>query len=104
MIAVLVFALALLGLVCVLLLFFLLQIVITFLLLGFDALPLLFVSPFPLSTSFLLLILRIIIYSLYLHQKYRLVGLVVKVSASRAEDPGFQSRLRLNFSGVESYQ
>ena len=34
----------------------------------------------------------------------RLVGLVVKVSASRAEDPGFESRLRRDFSGVESYQ
>ena len=32
----------------------------------------------------------------------RLVGLVVKASASRAEDPGFQSRLRRDFSGVES--
>ena len=29
----------------------------------------------------------------------RLVGLVVKVSASRAEDPGFESRLRRDFSG-----
>ena len=29
----------------------------------------------------------------------RLVGLVVKASASRAEDPGFESRLRLDFSG-----
>ena len=29
----------------------------------------------------------------------RLVGLVVKASASRAEDPGFKSRLRRNFSG-----
>ena len=28
-----------------------------------------------------------------------LVGLVVKASASRAEDPGFESRLRLDFSG-----
>ena len=28
----------------------------------------------------------------------------VKASASRAEDPGFESRLRRNFSGVESYQ
>ena len=35
---------------------------------------------------------------------HRLVGLVVKVSASRAEDPGFESRLRRDFSGVESYQ
>ena len=29
----------------------------------------------------------------------RLVGLVVKASASRAEDPGFDSRLRRDFSG-----
>ena len=29
----------------------------------------------------------------------RLVGLVVKVSASRAEDPGFESRLRRDISG-----
>ena len=36
--------------------------------------------------------------------RYRLVGLVVKASASRAEDPGFESRLRRDFSGVESYQ
>ena len=34
----------------------------------------------------------------------RLVGLVVKVSASRAEDPGFESRLRRDFFGIESYQ
>ena len=34
----------------------------------------------------------------------RLVGLVVKASASRAEDPEFESRLRRDFSGVESYQ
>ena len=33
----------------------------------------------------------------------RLVGLVVKASASRAEDPGFESGLRRDFSGVESY-
>ena len=30
--------------------------------------------------------------------------LVVKVSAPRAEDPGFESRLRGDFFGVESYQ
>ena len=30
---------------------------------------------------------------------YRLVGLVVKASASRAEGPGFESRLRGIFSG-----
>ena len=29
----------------------------------------------------------------------RLVGLVVKLSASRAEDPAFDSRLRRDFSG-----
>ena len=34
----------------------------------------------------------------------RLVGLVVKAFASRAEDPGFKSRLQRDFSGVESYQ
>ena len=34
----------------------------------------------------------------------RLVGLVVKVSASRVEDPGFESRLSRDFFGVESYQ
>ena len=36
--------------------------------------------------------------------KLRLVGLVVNASTSRAEDPGFESRLRRDFSGVESYQ
>ena len=30
---------------------------------------------------------------------YRLAGLVVKASASGAEDPGFESRLRRDFSG-----
>ena len=34
----------------------------------------------------------------------RVGGLVVKASASRAEDPGFESRLHRDFSGVESYQ
>ena len=34
----------------------------------------------------------------------RLVGLVVKASASRAEGPGFESRLRRDFFGVESCQ
>ena len=29
----------------------------------------------------------------------RIVGLMVKASASRAEDPGFKSRLRRDFSG-----
>ena len=36
--------------------------------------------------------------------KNRFVGLVVKASAPRAEDPGFESRLRRDFSGVEYYQ
>ena len=34
----------------------------------------------------------------------RLFGLGVKVSASRAEEPWFESRLRRDFSRVESYQ
>ena len=34
----------------------------------------------------------------------RPVGLVVTASASRAEDPGFESRLRRDFPGVESHQ
>ena len=34
----------------------------------------------------------------------RFVGLVVKASASRVEGPGFESRLRRDFFGVESYQ
>ena len=38
------------------------------------------------------------------HDTDRLVGLVVKASASRAEGPGFESRLRRDFFGVESYQ
>ena len=38
------------------------------------------------------------------HVRDRLVGLVVKASASRAEGPGFESRLRRDFFGVESYQ
>ena len=36
--------------------------------------------------------------------RHRLVGLVVKASASRAEDPRFESRLRRDFFGVQSYQ
>ena len=34
----------------------------------------------------------------------RLVGLVVKTSAPRVEDPRFESHLRQDFSRVESYQ
>ena len=33
-----------------------------------------------------------------------LIGLVVKASAWRAEDPGFESHLRWDFFGVESNQ
>ena len=39
---------------------------------------------------------------LFRRETYRLVGLVVKASASRAKDPGFESRLRRDFFGVES--
>ena len=39
-----------------------------------------------------------------LHFLHRLVGVVVKASALRAEDPGFESRLRRDFSGIESCQ
>ena len=42
--------------------------------------------------------------SLLLSSVDRLVGLMVKASASRAEVPGFESRLRRDFFGVESYQ
>ena len=35
---------------------------------------------------------------------HHLIGLVVKASASRAEDPGFESGLRQDFFGVKSYQ
>ena len=35
---------------------------------------------------------------------YSLVGLVVKASTSRVEDPEFKFRLRWDFFGVESYQ
>ena len=45
---------------------------------------------------------------LHRHDRYvfgdRLVGLVVKASASKAKGPGFKSRLRRDFFGVESYQ
>ena len=34
----------------------------------------------------------------------RLIGQVVTAYASRAEDPGFESCLCRDFSGVESYQ
>ena len=39
-----------------------------------------------------------------LHSFSAVVGLVVKASASRAEGPGFESSLRRDFFGVESYQ
>ena len=34
----------------------------------------------------------------------RFADIVVKASASGAEDPGFESRLQRDFFGVESYQ
>ena len=44
-------------------------------------------------------------HSMCLLPQYRHVGLVVKVSASRAEDSRFESRLHRDFwGGVESYQ
>ena len=49
-------------------------------------------------------IIRIIKHSFGLVCAYSLIGLVVKVSASRAEDPGFERHLCQDFSGVESYQ
>ena len=39
-----------------------------------------------------------------LSRRNRIFGLVVTASASRAEHPGFESRLSRDFSGVESYQ
>ena len=47
---------------------------------------------------------RILCWLVALINVHRLVGLVVKASASRAEDPGFDSRLRRDFFGVESHQ
>ena len=35
---------------------------------------------------------------------HRLIGSVIKASTSTVEDPGFESRLRRDFLGVESYQ
>ena len=52
------------------------------------------VFPFPLGVFFFAQLLRL----------DRLVGLVVKASASRAQDLRFESRLRQDFSWVESYQ
>ena len=40
--------------------------------------------------------------TVHLQVTHRLVGLVVKASATRAEDPGFESRLCRDFFGVES--
>ena len=44
------------------------------------------------------------LYMLFVSHWDHLIGLVVKASALRVEDPGFESRLRRDFSGVESYQ
>ena len=46
---------------------------------------------------------RLSVISMHVCYFYHLVGLVVKASAARAEDPGFESRLLRDFSGVESY-
>ena len=43
--------------------------------------------------------LRVQVMFVVFTDKDRLVGLMVKASASRAEDPGFESRLRQDFSG-----
>ena len=40
-----------------------------------------------------------LLHDFYLIEVHRLVGLVVKAPASRAEDPGFESRWRRDFSG-----
>ena len=56
---------------------------------------------------FLLLVLGLLLppQSMWLYLIFhRLVGIVVKASASRAEDPRFESCLRQDFFGVESYQ
>ena len=61
---------------------------------------------------FVLLLLLLLLFALYsllsraqgTVKRDRLVGTVVKASASRAKDPGFESCLRRDFSGVESYQ
>ena len=45
-----------------------------------------------------------ILSSYFSFSRNRLIGQVVKASASRAEGPGFKSRLRQDFFGVESYQ
>ena len=42
---------------------------------------------------------RVCSYVFTVHHEHRLVGLVVKASASRAEVPGFESCLRRDFSG-----
>ena len=56
------------------------------------------------TPSVYICIMKITVLVLQIRTSDRLVGLVVKASASREEDPGFESRLRRDFSGVESYQ
>ena len=46
----------------------------------------------------------IIIIIIIFKRPNRLVGLMIKASASKAEDSGFESRFRRDFSRVESYQ
>ena len=56
-------------------------------------------SSFCLPLSFTLQVLQGKADFIKLSDLHRLAGLVVKASASRAEDPGFESRLRRDFSG-----
>ena len=58
-------------------------------------------APFsPLCGSLALIVM--IIVNIYV-EPYRLVGLVVKASASRAEDPGFESRFARGFFSGSSH-
>ena len=58
------------------------------------------------SSEFSLLAVFYVIFSVTItfSHAYRLVGRVVKASAPKAEGPEFESRLRRDFSGAESYQ
>ena len=49
-------------------------------------------------------VFNIICIGFHCHCQHRLIGIVVKASASRAEDPGFESCLAWVFFWVESYQ
>ena len=60
--------------------------------------------PFPSSSGFVSFLFLFVVVFLSFCNEDRLVGPVVKESASRAGGPGFESRLRRDFFGVESYQ